>query len=263
MPAVHLSISPSLSYLISISTKTSTATVTTTLTVTPSSSSSSSPSPSSSSSSLPSLSRSIPGINPSSPYLTSNAMTNETMLTNAIFSHPAIITWASLFSAFLIFAGVVFGLQKVMRRIRARKWIKGQLLRGGRTTTATGAAGAAAGAAAGSDTTTTSTDPPNDGDDTKPCCGKETTNESADKEKLKLKNKKNRNRKVGLVDGTGARVYSSKGCEFINGSDLSLRADEGVDERSGSWSKRRDKRFEHVKPGGNGRKVKVVAGRSD
>ncbi|KAF3185510.1 hypothetical protein TWF225_005282 [Orbilia oligospora] len=190
-------------------------------------------------------------------------MTNETMLTNAIFSHPAIITWASLFSAFLIFAGVVFGLQKVMRRIRARKWIKGQLLRGGRTTTTAGAAGAAraARAAAGSDTTTTSTDPPNinDGDDTKPCCGKETTNESADKEKLKRK--KNRNRKAGLVDG--ARVYSSKGCEFINGSDLSLRADEGVDERSGSWSKRRDKRFEHVKPGGNGRKVKVVAGRSD
>ncbi|KAF3286170.1 hypothetical protein TWF970_009719 [Orbilia oligospora] len=247
MPAVHLSISPSLSYLISISTKTSTATVTTTLTV------------NSSSSSLPSLSRSVPGINPSSPYLTANAMTNETMLTNAIFSHPAIITWASLFSAFLIFAGVVFGLQKVMRKIRARKWIKGQLLRGGRTTTA-GAARAAR-AVAGSDTTNTSTDPPNinDGDGTKPCCGKETTNESADKEKLK--HKKNRNRKVGLVDAT--RVYSSKGCEFINGSDLSLRADEGVDERSGSWSKRRDKRFEHVKPGGNGRKVKVVVGRSD
>ncbi|KAF3081697.1 hypothetical protein TWF706_002057 [Orbilia oligospora] len=253
MPAVHLSISPSLSYLMSISTKTSTATVTTTLTIT------SSLSPSSLV--LPSLSRSIPGINPSSPYLTSNAMTNETMLTNAIFSHPAIITWASLFSAFLIFAGMVFGLQKIMRRIRARKWIKGQLLRGGRTTITAGPARAAARAAAGSDTTTTSTDPPNinDGDDTKPCCGKETTNESADKEKLK--HKKNRNRKAGLVDG--ARVYSSKGCEFINGSDLSLRADEGVDERSGSWSKRRDKRFEHVKPGGNGRKVKVVAGRLD
>ncbi|KAF3314641.1 hypothetical protein TWF173_004457 [Orbilia oligospora] len=248
MPAVHLSISPSPSYPASISTKTSTATVTTTLTVT-------------SSSSLPSLSRSIPGINPSSPYLTANAMTNETMLTNAIFSHPAIITWASLFSAFLIFAGVVFGLQKVMRRIRAKKWIKGQLLRGGRTTTTAAGAARAARAAAGSDTTTISTDPPNinDGDGTKPCCGKETTNESADKEKLK--HKKNRNRKVGLVDAT--RVYSSKGCEFINGSDLSLRADEGVDERSGSWSKRRDKRFEHVKPSGNGRKVKVVAGRSD
>ncbi|KAK6538583.1 hypothetical protein TWF694_010161 [Orbilia ellipsospora] len=61
-------------------------------------------------------------IDPGSPYFTSLAV-NETMkLTNAIFSHTAIITWIVLFGAFLTVAGVVFGIQKIMNRIRAKRW---------------------------------------------------------------------------------------------------------------------------------------------
>ncbi|KAK6508636.1 hypothetical protein TWF506_010717 [Arthrobotrys conoides] len=264
MPAVNFSIPPDLltvshsppSISLSISTTTFTATLTTTFTLTTPNiinnitNKNFSTIISSLSSLPPPISRNVPGISPFSPYLTSNAMTNETMLTNAIFSHPAIITWASLFSAFLLFAGVVFGLQKVMRRVRARKWIKGQLLCGR--------------GAAGSDTTTTTATntntniSPNDDMDgnTKPCCDDKSANESTDKEEKDKKLKKKRNRKV-VFQGTWG-VYG-RGCEFINGSDLSLRADEGVDERSGSWSKRRDKRFA---PGGaNGRKMMVLPGR--
>ncbi|KAK6527236.1 hypothetical protein TWF281_010425 [Arthrobotrys megalospora] len=157
----------------------------------------------------------IPGLDPASPYFTSSA-TNETMLTNAIFSHPAIITWVSLFFAFLVFAGVVFGLQKVMRRVRARRWIRDQVQGNGPTATK------------------------KDGVGGKACCTDKDTIGNGDRE-----------RKVRFGS---MNVY--RGCEFINGSDISLRADEGVDERSGSWSKRRDKRF---KQGPDGRKRRIGA----
>ncbi|KAK6333036.1 hypothetical protein TWF718_010860 [Orbilia javanica] len=201
-------------------TSTATATFTTTLTTTaypiP-------PAPSEAARAPP-KSHSNPGIHPFSPYITSNAATNETMLTAAIFSHPAVITWASLFCAFLVFAGTVFGLQKVMRRVRAKRWIKGQ------------SHCRSVVDVAGSDTVYTGE---GKDEDTKRCCTDEATNERTGKGE-----KGKKNRKVVCTETVvDARVYKGGTCEFINGSDLSLRADEGVDERSGCWSKRRDKRF--------------------
>ncbi|KAK6512540.1 hypothetical protein TWF481_001425 [Arthrobotrys musiformis] len=163
----------------------------------------------------------IPGLDPSSPYITSNPATNETMLiTTAILSHPAIITWVSLFVAFLLFAGVVFALQKVMRRVRARRWIRDQI------ETSEASTVNCRKRKKSSDTETTA------GEIDTCCIGKNACGKHI---KRKVK---------GYLGDTA--VYGSKGCEFKNGSDLSLRADKGVDERSGSWSKRRDKRF---KPG--------------
>ncbi|KAK6349325.1 hypothetical protein TWF730_010074 [Orbilia blumenaviensis] len=152
----------------------------------------------------------VPGLNPMSQYITSSA--NETILTNAIFSHPAIITWASLFCSFLLFAGLVFALQKIMRRVRARRWIRKTV----------------------QDLSTS------------------TPNTECTKDETTAKDEKwdgNGDKKVHFEN---TRAY--RGCEFINGSDLSLRANEGVDERSGSWSKRRDKRFSQ---GGIGRKKRL------
>ncbi|KAF3918285.1 hypothetical protein ABW21_db0203506 [Orbilia brochopaga] len=48
---------------------------------------------------------------------------SESILANAMFSRTAVITWLSLFFSFMFFALLVFGLQKVMRRIRARRWL--------------------------------------------------------------------------------------------------------------------------------------------
>ncbi|KAF3909202.1 hypothetical protein ABW20_dc0101900 [Dactylellina cionopaga] len=131
------------------------------------------------------------------PDLDSNAG-NKTMLVTAIFSHPAMIAWLSLFVAFLVFASVVFALQKVMRRIRAKRWIRQHEAALKATEGAEG----------------------NDGDG------------SAWSTKM-----------VGGSRRGVGYVYGGQGCEFINGSDLSLRADDGVDGRSGSWSRRRDEKM--------------------
>ncbi|EPS42086.1 hypothetical protein H072_3913 [Dactylellina haptotyla CBS 200.50] len=133
-----------------------------------------------------------------------SSVTNATTITNAIFSRKAVIVWSSLFAAFLLFAGVVFGLQKVMRRIRARRWIKEHA--SGILEMDQNNGGVSSGVAGGNTT-------------------------------------------------IGSTQTSQAGsCAFIDGSDLSFRMDDGVDGRTGSWSRRRDGK---MKRGGRTRKSPV------
>ncbi|KAJ6256812.1 hypothetical protein Dda_8680 [Drechslerella dactyloides] len=125
----------------------------------------------------------------------------ESLLAAALFSRPAIITWLSLFFSFLFFAGIVLALQKVMRRIRARRCIREQ--DGEWEKTARGKSPAVSLGVS-----------PDDG---------------------------------AVGDGVGDGDWV---CEFLDGNDVThTDPPDGVDRRSGSWSRRRDGR-EWVRRGG-------------
>ncbi|KAK6347287.1 hypothetical protein TWF696_007359 [Orbilia brochopaga] len=143
---------------------------------------------------------------PTNASATTTAITaSESILVNAMFSRTAVITWLSLFFAFLFFASLVFALQKVMRRVRARRWLAEREVE----------------YSIRADAIRARLDGDGDGDD-------------------------DSDWPSTLVGGDGA-------CEFIDGNDIvDANVADGVDPRSGSWSRRRDTRS-WLWPGGSGR----------